>query len=85
MLCGHDIGEGGRQTTRIDTLRAFCEYAQDPKNGVWVDTVANIGRYVAAHRTAPARPRRLHGLGTVIGFACCLPVSRAFVAYGLQV
>jgi peptidoglycan/xylan/chitin deacetylase (PgdA/CDA1 family) len=55
VLCGHDIGEGGRQTTRIDTLRAFCEYAQDPKNGVWVDTVANIGRYVAEHGAAARR------------------------------
>jgi peptidoglycan/xylan/chitin deacetylase (PgdA/CDA1 family) len=53
VLCGHDIGDGGRQTTRIDTLLAFCKYAQDPKNGVWVDTVANIGRYVAAHRSIP--------------------------------
>ncbi len=55
VLCGHDVGEGGRQTTRIDTLRAFCEYARDPKNGVWVDTVANIGRYVAEHRSVPGR------------------------------
>jgi peptidoglycan/xylan/chitin deacetylase (PgdA/CDA1 family) len=60
VLCGHDIGEGGRQTTRIDTLLAFCKYAQDPKNGVWVDTVAKIGRYVAEQRSAtgrrPAKP-----------------------------
>jgi peptidoglycan/xylan/chitin deacetylase (PgdA/CDA1 family) len=55
VLCGHDIGTGGRQTTRIDTLRAFCEYARDPQNGVWVDTVANIGRYVAEHRSVPGR------------------------------
>lgn len=55
VLGGHDIGEGGRQTTRMDTLRAFCEYAQDPKNGVWVDTVVNIGRYVAEHRAAPGQ------------------------------
>ena len=52
VLGGHEIGQGGRQTTRMDTLRSFCEYAQDPKNGVWVDTVANIGRYVVEHRTA---------------------------------
>ncbi len=55
VLCGHDIGEGGRQTVRIDTLRAFCEYAKDPKNGVWVDTVANIGQYVAKQRSATGR------------------------------
>lgn len=57
VLCGHDIGTGGRQTTRVDTLRAFCEYAKDPKNGVWVDTVANIGRYVAEHGAAARRGR----------------------------
>jgi hypothetical protein len=50
-MCGHDIGPEGRQTTRIDTLGAFCEYAQDPANGVWVAPVEEIARYVAAHRT----------------------------------
>jgi len=50
VLCGHDIGPGGRQTTRIDTLRAFCEYAEDPQNGIWVDTVENIARYILEHR-----------------------------------
>ena len=57
VLCGHDVGEGGRQTVRIDTLRAFCEYAQDPKNGVWVDTLANIARYVAEHGAAVTTAR----------------------------
>ncbi|MGE5294553.1 MAG: polysaccharide deacetylase family protein [Solirubrobacterales bacterium] len=51
VLAGHEIGvEGPPQTTRTDTLRAFCEYARDPKNGLWVDTVANVTRYVAEHR-----------------------------------
>ncbi|MCX5647094.1 MAG: polysaccharide deacetylase family protein [Phycisphaerae bacterium] len=57
VLGGHEIGQGGRQTTRMDTLRSFCEYAQDPKNGVWVDTVANISRYIAEHRVALGRDR----------------------------
>ncbi len=52
VLCGHDIGAGGRQTVTVDTLRAFCEYARDPKNGLWVDTVANISRYVVEQRAA---------------------------------
>ncbi len=52
VLCGHEIGSGGRQTTRIDTLRAFCEYARDPRNGLWVDTAANVTHYVLEHRTA---------------------------------
>jgi peptidoglycan/xylan/chitin deacetylase (PgdA/CDA1 family) len=50
VLGGHDIGEKGRQVTRVDTLRALCEYVKDPKNGVWLDTVANVARYVAAQR-----------------------------------
>jgi len=59
VLAGHEIGEPGRQTTRADTLRAFCEYARDPQNGVWVDTVANVARYVMEQRenTGPARAR----------------------------
>lgn len=52
VLCGHDIGPGGRQTTRVDTLRAFCEFARDPANGLWVDTVANVARYVTDRRAA---------------------------------
>jgi hypothetical protein len=62
VLGGHDIGDGGRQTTRGDTLRAFCEYARDPKNGVWVDTVANIGRYVVEHRSVPDRGQAGSGI-----------------------
>ncbi|HSW01313.1 MAG TPA: polysaccharide deacetylase family protein [Sedimentisphaerales bacterium] len=55
VLAGHEIGEKGRQTTRADTLRAFCEYAADPQNGLWVDTVANVARYVAEHRANQGR------------------------------
>lgn len=50
VLGGHEIGAGGHQTTRTDTLRAFCEYAKDPQNGLWVDTVANVTRYVLERR-----------------------------------
>lgn len=55
VLAGHEIGEKGRQTTRADTLRAFCEYAADVENGLWVDTVANVARYVAEHQACPSR------------------------------
>lgn len=48
VFAGHEIGDGGRQTTRIDTLKAICEYAQNPDSGLWLDTVANIGAYVRA-------------------------------------
>jgi peptidoglycan-N-acetylglucosamine deacetylase len=46
VFAGHEIGAGGRQTTRTDTLKAICEYARDPDNGIWIDTVENVARYV---------------------------------------
>jgi len=52
VFCGHEIGDGERQTVRRDTLRAICEYARDPANGIWIDTVENITRYVQRHRDA---------------------------------
>jgi len=52
VFCGHDIGDGERQTVRTDTLRALCEYAQDPDNGIWIDTVENIARYVQRRQVA---------------------------------
>ncbi len=50
VLCGHEIGDGERQTVRRDTLAAICEYAQDPDNGIWIDTVESITRYVQQYR-----------------------------------
>ena len=50
VLAGHEIGEGGRQTVRADTLRAICEYASDPANGIWIDTVENVTRYIQRSR-----------------------------------
>jgi peptidoglycan/xylan/chitin deacetylase (PgdA/CDA1 family) len=46
IFAGHEIGEGGRKTVRTDTLRAICEYASDPTNGIWIDTVENVSRHV---------------------------------------
>ena len=51
VFCGHDIGEGGRQTTRSSTLKALCEYAQDPANGLWLDTVQAVAHYILKQRT----------------------------------
>ena len=51
IFCGHDIGEGGRQTTLSSTLKALCEYAQDPANGLWLDTVEAVARYILKQRT----------------------------------
>jgi peptidoglycan/xylan/chitin deacetylase (PgdA/CDA1 family) len=50
ILCGHDIGPGGRQTVRTDTLDALCRYVARPESGIWVDTVERIATYVASAR-----------------------------------
>jgi len=50
IFCGHEIGEGGHQTTRSSTLRALCEYSQDPANGLWLDTVQAVARYILKQR-----------------------------------
>ena len=46
LLFSHEVGEEGRQTTRSDALDALCRHVQDPANGIWVDTVDAIGRYI---------------------------------------
>ncbi len=50
VLAGHDIGTETRlQSTKVPTLEAICAYCQDPKNGIWIDTVGTIGEYI--HKT----------------------------------
>ena len=51
IFCGHDIGEGGRQTTYSSTIKALCEYAQDPANGIWFDTVQAVANHIIKQRT----------------------------------
>jgi beta-glucosidase len=46
ILAGHEINEGGNQTTLLPTLEAICKYALDPANGIWIDNVHNIAAYV---------------------------------------
>ena len=54
VFCGHEVGKGGRQTTRADTLEAICRYASNPDNGIWIDTVENIARYVGRAQSRKA-------------------------------
>ncbi len=50
ILAGHDIGPGGRQTVRTDTLEALCRHVSRPDSGIWVDTVEKIAAYVVSAR-----------------------------------
>ncbi|MBT3374968.1 MAG: polysaccharide deacetylase family protein [Lentisphaerae bacterium] len=51
-FAGHDVGEEGRQVVFVDALDRYCVYCQDPANGVWIDTVETVGRYVREQREA---------------------------------
>jgi len=50
IFVGHEIGSKGFQVTDTAALEELCKYAKDPANGVWIDTVENIGRYVQQQR-----------------------------------
>jgi peptidoglycan/xylan/chitin deacetylase (PgdA/CDA1 family) len=50
ILCGHEIGRGGYQTTLQDTLEKLCQYARDSAHGIWIDTVENIGNHILKNR-----------------------------------
>ena len=52
VLAGHDIGAGGRQTTRIAMLDALLAYAKDPSSGIWLAPVGDVAAHVAKQRGA---------------------------------
>ena len=53
VLAGHDIGAGGRQTTRVAMLDELFAYVKDPANGIWLATVAEAADVVARRRGRP--------------------------------
>ena len=55
VFCSHDVGDGGRQTTLASTLKALCEYAQDPANGVWLADVGTVARHILKQPSATAK------------------------------
>ena len=50
VLAGHEIGEEGFQTTRVDMLRELMEYVKDPQHGIWLAPVGEIAGYVKSQR-----------------------------------
>lgn len=50
IFVGHEIGKKGFQITDTAALESLAKYAKDPANGVWIDTVENVGRYVLQQR-----------------------------------
>jgi hypothetical protein len=50
-IIGPFSGRPGYQTTMVATLEELMKYAADPANGVWLDTVQNIAKYIQARRS----------------------------------
>lgn len=50
VLAGHEMAEGGAQTTRLAMLRQLLAYAKDPANGVWIAPVGTVAEYIQGKR-----------------------------------
>jgi peptidoglycan-N-acetylglucosamine deacetylase len=50
VFAGHEMGEGGAQTTRLSMLKQLMEYAKNPDNGIWIAPVNAVAAYVRQHR-----------------------------------
>lgn len=50
IFFGHEVGSVGHQTVATSTLESICRYANDPANGLWIDTVERIGKYIQHQR-----------------------------------
>jgi beta-glucosidase len=50
VFAGHEMNEGGFQTSQLSTIESICKYASDPANGIWIDNVHNIAAYVKGKR-----------------------------------
>lgn len=53
ILAGHEMNNGGDQTSLLTTLEELCKYALDPANGVWVGTVQEVANYISEKRPTP--------------------------------
>lgn len=50
IFAGHEMDDGGYQTSLLSTVEAICNYASDPSNGIWIDNVHNIASYIKEQR-----------------------------------
>jgi peptidoglycan-N-acetylglucosamine deacetylase len=54
VLAGHEMKDGGSQTSLLSTIEAICKYAADPANGIWIDDVHAVASYIKEKRGEPA-------------------------------
>jgi peptidoglycan/xylan/chitin deacetylase (PgdA/CDA1 family) len=57
VLAGHDIGAGGRQTTRVAMLDELLAYVKDPSNGIWLATVSEAADAISSQASAVRQAR----------------------------
>lgn len=53
VLAGHEIGESGYQTTRLDMLDDLIRYAADPANEIWLAPFGTVASYIIDRRRPP--------------------------------
>lgn len=46
VLAGHEMNDGGAQTTRLSMLKDLLEYAKDPSHGIWIAPAGVVAEYV---------------------------------------
>ena len=54
VLAGDEMGDSGRQTTRLSMLKQLMEYAQKPDSGIWLAPVDTVAEYIKKQK------KRLH-------------------------
>ncbi len=50
LLAGHEIGVGGRQTTRIEMLEKLVAYIEQHKDEIWLGTVGEVAAHIKTQR-----------------------------------
>lgn len=50
ILAGHEINQGGNQTTRVSLLEKLLPYANNPANRIWLAPVGTVAKYVREKR-----------------------------------
>jgi peptidoglycan-N-acetylglucosamine deacetylase len=54
ILAGHEMGEGGEQTTRLSMLRQLAAYVKDPAHKIWIQPVGTVAKYIRENRSSQA-------------------------------
>ena len=50
VLAGHEMGDSGVQTTRLSMLKKLIEYAQNPANGIYLQPMGTVAKYLQQHK-----------------------------------